>query len=228
MIRALRELSLDIAHSGHTADAEILEIVNGAIYKLEGEKPSIPDYFVASFSEAADDLGMWRGYSRKGARYAIGFPVPALNSLVSGNTYFPRELVRVRYDEEAAVREIVERFRTGIERGRTELFCGSDMTQLARSVLFRVGSSCKHLKFSGEAEWRLWFDSPSNWNFRPTNSFVVPFIRVPLDPSTSPIARVIVGPAVHRQLSRKSIEALLWKTGWGEPPVMLSEIPYRD
>jgi hypothetical protein len=94
--RAIEKLSVD-----PTRSAELRADAKASLSEVQPVlDTSTQGVFVASFSEALDDLGQWRGYAGTGARFCIGFSVDALKQIASTSNLL---LQRVAYGEQASI-----------------------------------------------------------------------------------------------------------------------------
>ena len=203
---------------------------------LVGPDQEIPGIFVASFSRRDDDLGMWRGYSTRNARYSIGLRTEALRS-IEGWNFQP-----AFYDEDRLlhyVRSILlEGFKSSEESTRmhdenNELHPAwhsepSALRWFIDRIRQQIGPVAKHPKFSVEGEWRLWSrgggEGPGH--FRSGESLLIPYVEVLLNPSA--FVSVTVGPTSQPLLSERSLEEFLSSTDLSHVEVIRSGIPYRS
>ncbi|NUZ04391.1 hypothetical protein HQN59_01315 [Schlegelella sp. ID0723] len=193
-----------------------------------------PKVYVASFTRHHDDLNMWRGYSARNARYAIGFRTAALRAAPRGDWYFEAAV----YDEEAllsAMRQsILEKFEL-LDRGLT--YPGTNdlrppshseaggLRHFINDMRRWIGPFVKHPKFKAEGEWRLWrFGEASE--FRASESFITPYLEIDIDPDA--FSSVVLGPTSHPLLSERSLKQLLSSNGLSEVVVIRSDVPYRS
>ena len=125
-LEALRQLAAEKKDEGdYGAFAEAL--LN--FIARNGEDPSVhtPRYcFVASFTDAEDDLGMWRGYSSKGAaRYAIGFSPEKLKA-IAGKRGMQFEAVTYDAKDADPLARMKTVFRTKIDEKADSFYAGGD------------------------------------------------------------------------------------------------------
>jgi len=104
----------------------------------------------------------------------------------------------------------------------------------------------KHKSFEQENEWRLIFTPHPSCEikpkFRTSRGLLVPYFELaglaslPADGSAAPISgtealkinSVRIGPGPYQDVNARSARVLLDSHDFREPPVRLSEIPYRD
>lgn len=92
----------------------------------------------------------------------------------------------------------------------------------------------KHKTFSEEKEWRMYalFETGkgARTKFRAGKSMPIPYNIVEIAKSNEemPIKNIIVGPTIHPELSKKSVEDFLLTKKMDFCKVGLSKIPYRD
>ena len=107
-------------------------------------------------------------------------------------------------------------------------------TQFER-VIQSESAFIKNPSFSNEGEYRLVVDS-THWNrslfgFRPTRSTLVPYlpVRIPRLHSGVPfVDHVILGPTPNEELSRQSVQLLLFNEGLKHAWARNSIVPYRE
>lgn len=210
---------------------------------------AVPENFVASFSESADDLALWRGYSSTGSRYMISFRSAALQRLVPFGVVW--RMRRVRYDvrdhviksmREAFVSYIKEKVADALNKAELELseseqfeYESNPMQHVdaRRWIHWLYAGAYKHPAFAHEVEWRMVFNDLVTSDFRIGKSFIVPYTAMSLTDTRGLVDSVVVGPGPNPDVACASVRALLMRRGWvrsdqGEVTVKASEIPYRD
>jgi len=234
---ALRELRAETSND-HMAE----NLLDGAIsyFKENPDYQAASFHFVACFSEEEDDLSQWRAYGGGENGYAIGFR--AADLLCVPNSM----LVRVSYDTDLQRRlamkvatEMVRFFKEGVGQ-----YAPSDLIQFGQEFLeaweeqlVMVAPMVKNPGFFKEKEYRI------------TKGFVagdlekVKFVQkntmmsrhLPLQPTGRdrseryrlPIAKIMVGPSRHPQISRNTVDTLLRQKGYPAGLVSLSKIPFQ-
>ncbi len=179
--------------------------------------------YAASFSEDPDSLPQWRGYSTKGARYAIGFHTAKLQALGKGTS-----LRKVEYKRDVA-KELMRDELANMVKG-TLASAGMDPVDWGARVCIDIGTACKDDAFKSECEVRLRFNgAPKEVHFRSGTSSLVPYFKLPIMPIADLIHSVWVGPMPHRDLAKKAVSELLKSNGVApEGKVHLSKVPFRD
>lgn len=184
--------------------------------------------YAVSFSEDPDSLPQWRGYSTRGARYAIGFHTERLLALGKGTS-----LRKVEYNRDAAKNrmksELVDMVDDYLLRGS---LASADMKLVdwGARICVEIGTACKHQSFEVEREVRLRvFGRPASLHFRGGHSTLVPYCKLEIKPIKEFIQSVWVGPTPHGFLAKKAVEELLDSNGVpAQNKVHLSEVPFRD
>jgi len=200
-----------------------------------------------SFCRNPDLLSQWRGYSRSGSGYAIGFYSGAL--LETAKKHGCR-LGRCIYDEETQI-HIIDELIDQINRRSTK-YSDIDpdvlLTLLSNSfaeALIEFGAFFKDIGFQEEDEWRLVTDiklyRELAFEFRLGKSMLIPYYRLDVSNGSwkDKIAHVMVGPCPHPLISKQAITGLLVNQSvttenWPaiprptHPPVDISKILYRS
>lgn len=205
------------------------------------------DVFVTSFSEHADQLSQWRGYTPQNSGYSIGFDFHR-NKFSAGNTKWVGEngsffLVKCIYDDtkkyemaEALADQFKEQW---LAEEKTDWKMGKKRIGQASVVFYKffrtvLASACKNSSFKEEAEWRFVYISPSKekFRFRKGLSSITPFIQIPLhtnsDDEPAHISEVVIGPTPDKQLTKSSLERFIETKTALSIPVRLSTIPFRS
>ena len=192
----------------------------------------------ACFCKDGDLLSQWRGYAGGNYGFAIGFKTDKLREYGNRAKFFLRRCIYDKNDQENIIKEISESYL------RDEVIEATPQAEIVNAffrALIEIGTLFKNSLFSEEKEWRL--VSPPietrDLQFRQGRSMIIPYFGISLrgEASDTPIDHVIVGPCPHKELSVRSVEALLVREKVGEqtmaPPgvrakVTASDIPYRD
>ncbi len=191
-------------------------------------------YFVTCFTPLEDDIGHWKGYSGGENGYAIGVRTKDLYgpeySLVGRVNYDSR--VHTAIVEEAALKT-VEYYTEGRQLGLAnwdDLFLAvwnSALTQLIPFV--------KDPGFATEKEVRLvhYLQESEIPDLKVLARRTLMSQHLPMRFGASkekprfPIAKVIVGPGRHRQISHRSVSTLLRNNGYPSDLVVASERPFQ-
>jgi|ERR1051326_2629036 hypothetical protein len=195
------------------------------------EVANLANTYVACFTEARDDLNQWRGYGGAADRYCVGFDTTALASRVA-HSFGP-----VVYDRKEQVAVIDEYFAEAnrvlrqLRRRPTEWLLVSAMKTLCQ-VMMEWTSFFKDPHFSSELEWRavrnIQATSNSELEFDISGTSLRPFLRVfGKESERLPISEIVVQSARRDERARKAVELLLSRCGYGETPVIESEVPFR-
>jgi hypothetical protein len=184
------------------------------------------------FCENGDLLSQWRGYSKGGFGYSLGFKSQRLKNFMKED-FILSQCIYDRTTQSRIIEEICDHF----------LQCPiADLSRTFEQFMFTIlecGAFFKDRSFSEENEWRLVSPplNPSQLHFRPGKSMITPYCKLSIVndyAADTPIDHTIVGPCPHIELSASAVKVLLFKETVGFPPpgvvplVRGSEIPYRD
>ena len=194
--------------------------------------------FVFSLSEKKDLLSQWRGYCPKGGGFSIGFE---LKTIWDGSIRKDYQISKCIYKREQQEELIEKIFDEAIREMK-----GSDPEDPDDTIFQNAVRKCiinfndlapilKHPAFEEEQEWRIisprYKSTDPNIEYRPGNSLLVPFIKIPLSDKhkSLPISEIYVGPTQHQELSKNSVKGFLAKYDLNNScHVKLSTIPYRE
>jgi len=192
--------------------------------------------FVASFSEADDDLNQWRAYCAPGDGYAIGFDRSLLGQVMASIPGRDQSLWKCTYGDglgeqlqEVArkVRELTDHpdaprllLSPGLERALgiasenpREMFEPIDIEVLKLTALGLDGAmKHKHQCFSSEKEHRLVVgELASGVEYRIGRNFVIPYVAVALEPliCRGLFTSIRVGPGPQLDLDVRSTRGLV-------------------
>jgi len=184
--------------------------------------------FVASFSnDGGDQLSQWRGYSRNGPGYSIGFDLEKLKTLAGRQGY---ALVKCCYDPEqnqVTLRNVI----AGAEASVVSQFSKAPPEVGFMRAFMDVAATMKHPSFKDEQEYRLvapFVDGRRSVRLRSGKSFLIPYKTLNfLGEGENPITRVYVGPSPHLDLATETVHvhSQHYLTGI---EVRSSTVPYRD
>jgi hypothetical protein len=226
--------------------------------------PRRSEYYVACFTcdnaldqqgpgFGGDRLSLWRGYSKGGFGFSLGFDADALkySFTASGNAVL--SFRRCEYSESNQNAQI-----EALTRGHVEEFlktwgrCFSTMrdhsltpSQNARNYeplmeplmnlyadFVKFGMFMKHHGFREENEWRATFiaEDQAMCSFREGALGLTPFLPVgiELSKSPSPLKRIVVGPGRHKDQWVTTVNLMLAKCSISGVEVVPSQIPYRN
>ena len=201
-------------------------------------------FYVASFSQADNDLAQWRSYADNGRGVAIGF-APSLFAYAADQSHFgpaDKTLVTpVLYDRKQCERnfgEVIRRAAALVDRAQAHVTDKDERDafrdELARQIaapIFLLTMTCKHSAYAHERETRMLLanvreDLDPITQFRTRGPNLVPY--VPSDfkvRKPGVITKIMVGPAAHDSAD-EAVRALLRKHGLSPDIVERSEIPY--
>jgi hypothetical protein len=188
--------------------------------------------FLACFSEKADLLSQWRGYTPSSGGFAVGF-APGAFEIDSGwllthceyNPGAQREIAKALLEEHVELLDPKTDIETLMAPGHSKL---ADMIV----ALLTIVPGIKHPGFSEENEWRLVrhaLDGPlGETEFRVARGQLIPYQRIKLRESPCPLAEIVIGPSPDaRTRTYGTVLMLLNRYGLRECDVRVSEIEYR-
>jgi len=219
-------------------------------------KRNAENYFAISFSGHFDQLSQWRGYSGATGGFAVGFDREALNALVEplgaklGRCYYVGKEANVPSglkDEFGILRDEVHRRWEDTKQPDASLRKAQMLFSFAlRSTSFpELAVRIKDDSFESEREERLTLmrvAGKTPLGFHTKASLVVPHLEVKLnkkpdrssaewltDATVNPIRAILVGPTVHTDLIKRSVEMLVedkWRGALIK--VATSKVPFRN
>jgi len=191
---------------------------------------SLEPTYVFSLSEESDSLSQWRGYTKPGDGYSIGFDVSWLSERAK-STQGAWNLARCVY----TAKEVASLVATAIADVRSDTAGASDAEcgQNLASKLLSLVPLVKHPAFEAEHEWRLVVGTPApQVKLRRGTNSLTPYVDVHLiwskDNQGELEVSVVIGPGPATERSLAAVSTFM--TG-GERrsirDVRVSHIPYR-
>lgn len=187
---------------------------------------------VISFTENGDQLSQWRGYTKVGDGYSLGFDGVKINDQALNNQHFLVPCVYDRDDHKLIVKELVEFGKVAgkPQKEKSEISILHGM-EFSRAALL-IATVIKNEKFEEEKEWRL---VTSLMDYRKAElkqgSFsLIPYWKyeIPIDKI---LRKIIIGPTPESKLSLSAVQGLLTKyypENHQGINIVNSEIPYRN
>jgi hypothetical protein len=198
---------------------------------LEGRHPfKGEETYVVCFCGEGDLLTQWKTYGSWGSGFSIGFDRKKLESALAALGPPPRSLAdiwtmgtstevtlaRVRYSEEEQQLDLERAFHRygdllSAESSAPEIAaCAAAIADNAALSASRF----KHPAFESEREWRIVisssFGSSLELFFRSSSRTVIPYIKTRRQPDSKlPVVSITIGPTLDRELSKRSVFALL-------------------
>ncbi len=216
------------------SDDEIIVLLGDMLKGINGIESM--NVCVCSFSEERDSLSQWRAYGDSAAGFAIGFRGDFLYNVMQRNDCY---LVPCVYDKpeqvdliKALVDKVLEENIDRQKRGIKDAVLPSGGNLVA--YLHRYAPILKDSSFKEEREWRVitrpLMCSHERFNFRPGNSMLIPFYRLPLvgEQGEMEIHEIVVGPTPHTMQSLNSVRSFLWSKKIKKVEINNSKVPYRD
>lgn len=196
---------------------------------------------VCSFSEQADLLSQWRGYSNGMAGYSIGFDAKELEEVAVGNSFILRRCIYKPSEQREEISRVLDiliakhemnddRIRT-LEINNKKLIIPTGFVKDVKKELSLIFPLMKHHSFKEESEWRLITNGSiyhGKLNFRPGKSNLIPYTKIELKALNKKlINNIIIGHTPNRDLAISSTKDFLRKEKLNIP-VNGSEIPFRN
>jgi hypothetical protein len=214
-----------------------------------GNNRRIPSEFVASFSEAGDDLSQWRAYTPDRSGFSIGFSSDALRTqwvippATGDPSFVGGQLLRVSYLSKTNIAEVDRIIDDALDVGGLlhgqSGFCGTISGKDAVLAWFStIAPRYKDVAFAAEKEWRIVLSKPHKpmpgQRFRAGKSTIVPYVEVELNRGIDSkpvdaymIREVVVGPTPNPDLSIESLKSFFSSRGHAEVLFKKSAIPFR-
>lgn len=130
--------------------------------------------FVGSFSEAADLLSQWRGYTPSGVGFSIGFEREYLKTMASQQGLHITKCIYELREHEAILENVINRAGALVKNGECEQAVAGFLVGL-----LRVAPALKDASFHEEQEWRVVSDvlnpSDAKPKFRVGKSMLIPY-----------------------------------------------------
>lgn len=202
----------------------------GRMFEYELMLKKVDDFsrkvFVTSFSEHRDQLSQWRGYSREGGGFSIGFDFTTLRGKIQKSGYPSVLLSECSYDEEE-LKQKVQGFVSFLKERNFD----DQILEALRPAFPIMSPLYKSKAFREEAEWRIVaIGSVGEVKFRTGKTSLIPYCEIDLtdDDGKLIIDSVTIGPTPYEKESIRSLEMLFEKNGMSIDKIRLSEIPYRE
>ena len=221
-----------------TADAGLRQLYEHLASNLTtATDVAAANVFVACLSNARDDLGQWRGYGAGECGFAIELITEDVLTALEARGG-PSPLLRVEYEEEeqralarVLLDNVADLFKQGPQRPEYEPLWTTVLGQGYSDLAMIMHAKVKHPSFRAEQEYRIFTrllpDEHARMEFTGKRTLLSRHVPVRLG-ERLPIRSIMVGPSGNQASSRLSAGALLKKYGYGEPPIHLSGVPYRE
>lgn len=201
--------------------------------------------YVVCFCEEEDLLSQWRAYGSQGGGYAIGLESKYVGLRESPN-FVLRKVIYKKVDQKRLIEDRITQI--------CELLIKVCQNRKEQDATHVIAVFCEHLRFlftemlccfknpsfAEEKEWRAAYimfkdfeEDGTQLQFRISGGSLIPFLDLDLSPSEGlfsgklPIARIVHGPPLHPEPTKKSLELLLRKHGYVFVDVVGSSIPLR-
>lgn len=214
-------------------------------------------WFVTCFSECADDLAQWRGYSAGETKFALAFELNHLADLVRhqtqpdehGRFMYRMYLAPVTYKDEEKHKIInmildficdqYPKDEADAKPDDQEIYMSNWLSWYA-SYASMITPVMKNKAFEQEREWRLiMMPIYRPIKYRSRRTMLTPYLEfdIECEPFKSdlddqawahPIRECWIGPSPHMDQNRFAARNLLAGANIGGPKMELSRVPYRD
>jgi Protein of unknown function (DUF2971) len=195
--------------------------------------------YVSSLSEDGNQLSQWKLYGSNYRGFSLGFDFSELEHNQKEGMYFIQQCFYDREEYKQIIRDYLGSVLSQLRLRKNAPDIQATVRYFARNFRNFVlqNASCqKDCSFSPEREWRLVrhfhpFDA-EGVEFRPSAFSLIPYERIKLPEKGKGISvrRIYIGPALHQELARRSLELLLSKYEIDLKPedIVPSDIPIRD
>lgn len=206
------------------------------------------DAFVLSFSEKADDLGMWRGYAGDGQGVCLGFDFNMVKSemmhlaskevfssskkytsqvekeTILSHNQLPQKCSYVHPDpcgmeiDASVIKEFFQLLTNKSEDGFEDI-------KLMMQTRF-LSPLYKHFKYADECEWRIVINDMNNYKYRKVDGQLLPYreVRIPIEC----LKTIIIGPCLAPDVMVGRLATLSRSRLVKKVEIVPSEIPYRN
>lgn len=238
-------LAVDIAGEilqkmlNETSNEKIAQTIKDLVVRMS--KMGHMNVCVCSFSEKADLLSQWRGYSKGMAGYCLGFRSDAIEAIGLSNAFVLKKCIYDPEQQRTEIKNVLEelikkhmldddRIPSNIEPKGLSSFFTPFVKDVDRSLsmLFPL---IKDASFKEECEWRFISKghvSHEKLDFRPGNSSIIPFAKIRFGGTVHNFLReVIVGHTPNKDLAIASTKDLL-HSKYIVAAVNESVIPFRN
>jgi DUF2971 family protein len=193
--------------------------------------------YISSFSEKGDLLSQWRGYCPQGNGFSIAFDT---KKMIEQLKKYGFEICQCTYKPEEQ-KEIANCLITDLCKKWKSLPKKNDENARRQLIVdfmidfFSIAPRLKHKSFKEEREWRfcLFFEQERKKlriKYREGASMVIPYVAIPLSENEKdiPIKEIIIGPTLHKELSRNALRDFMSSEGFTTVKIKFSDIPFRN
>lgn len=197
-----------------------------SIFKNDQWKDKPLNVGVMSLSAQRDLLSQWRGYTKFGQGFCLGFKTSKFYS--NDIRAYLRPCI---YDDSKKI-QIVEKIITKLlQKIEKEKKTIDEIWSEAFWLFQESAITFKNKAFSEEEEWRIitipYPNNAKEWCFRSGNSTIIPYIKNYVN-LKSCLDEVIIGPSQNQELSVNSLFFLMFKNDIWKNNINKSIIPYRN
>ncbi|MEI8665565.1 DUF2971 domain-containing protein [Pseudoalteromonas sp. B28] len=182
--------------------------------------------FVLSFTDEKDLLSQWRAYTPNCHGVSITIK-PNFKSCHSSNSLSYPVIYNDEFKSEYAEHILMLGIDECMEFTEDNAFYNQSVSS---KVIMQMKVACTLMKdssFSDESEWRyvIYGERHENICLRSSEYYLIPYVNLNIENES--FKQIVIGPNPHSELSKKSIELLLSKSGLQRVNVVKSNIPYR-
>lgn len=194
--------------------------------------------YVLCFSEAHDDLGQWRAYTKYGSGACLSLSSSQLVARMQAQGWQFQNCRYIRTSQLAWAEAILSRMRreASLKLGATEvarIARFDEVLSAAMPDLLQVAAIIKHSAFSAERETR--FISPviragdQRISYRDKGNLRIPYVHFDLGDAPLAVHQIMAGPGADQQSMEARVERLVREAGVAGPCILgASGIPYRE
>lgn len=197
--------------------------------------------YTVSFSVWADDLSQWRAYARPSG-VALGFLPISLQFIGDLQGFRLRECI---YDDTLKRNIVLDALKRAVIKVVSSDTIDQDSSNRIQEEAYnefmrefqQYAATFKDKSFSGEKEWRLISDTPTDQNdfkFHSTGTAIIPHrmidfsVKYKRQQVHMEMPNITIGPTNEPNLNWYSIYMLFWSHRSKVPQLHQSTVPYRE
>jgi hypothetical protein len=251
-----REVLADLLDENHAERSVRRMLLESPVSRQAADRAHI---CVACLCKDGDLLSQWRGYAGGVGGFAIGLDWHRVEEVVNAQDFEVSPVVYERSEQRSIFRRLLggwvyrlaeDARREDFDRVLDALMAAPSDVDLDQPAHQRIldsiaetwtrmyvkAATMKSDAFAAENEVRIWTvlteaaDPNSKLLYRPSGSFVVPYVKVELRDSAGllPLTDIRIGPTRHPELAERSLCRLLGKLGCGgDVLITRSRVPLR-
>lgn len=231
----LRAMASRLRDHPGCATAELNAIITQYLAEVSSYVP--PDIWIATFTRERDSAHQWQSISARGHGVAVGFTAAGI---VRGAESGGALLAPCCYDDTTKVAimnrglELLEKLYEKRRKGGAQPAGTEALVRYVVRELALFGALMKRSDLAHEEEWRVILCNPSQTAIgaRRITAIAKPeytslYIDLDIADATDrlPISEILVGPAIHQQMTTRAFRTLLYKHGYERAGVTPSRVP---